>query len=377
MKKAHILVVEDNETNRVFLNLILQDEYLVTLAENGTEALRIAKSSPRPQLILLDIVMPGIDGYEVCRRLKADPETEDILIIFFTSLLEEGGEYRGLSMGAVDYIAKPVQPQLLRIRIKQHLELLQARENLKKALKKEHLANLAKSEFLANMSHEMRTPMHAILSYANFGLQRIDKVPKAKLYEYFHEIKDSGNRMILLLNDLLDLSKLEAGSMEYTMEEQDMRDAAKSAVMEFKAAAEEKGIILTLDLPELPCTAWFDAVRIGQVLRNLLSNAIKFTNDGKEICVAVAKDQYKLDDRKERPVARITVKDQGIGVPTDELETIFDKFVQSSKSKTGAGGTGLGLSICKQIIMQHHGHIKAENKPEGGTLFSFVLPEKP
>jgi signal transduction histidine kinase len=374
MEKAHILVVEDNETNRVFLNLILQDEYQVSLAENGPEALRIAGLHPRPQLILLDIVMPGMDGYEVCRQLKANPETKDILVIFLTSLIEKGGEYKGLSMGAIDYIPKPVRPDLLKIRIQQHLELLNTRENLKQALNKEQQANLAKSEFLANMSHEMRTPMHAILSYANFGLQRIDKVPREKLYEYFHEIKDSGNRMILLLNDLLDLAKLEAGSMSYTMQEHDIIDTVKSAVTEFKAAAEEKGVALTLNIPEIPLTGWYDESRIGQVLRNLLSNALKFTDAGKKISVTATKNRYTFHGDGERQVLKVTVKDQGIGIPPDELETIFDKFIQSTTTKTGAGGTGLGLAICNQIIQAHLGRIWAENNRKGGATFSFLFP---
>ena len=374
MNKDHILVVEDNETNRVYLNLLLQDDYTVSLAENGAQALRIARTHPRPHMILLDIVMPGMDGYEVCRRLKNDPETKDILIIFFTSLLEEGGEYKGLSMGAVDYIAKPVQPQLLRIRIKQHLELLHARENLKNALEKEHQANLAKSEFLANMSHEMRTPMHAILSYANFGLKRIDKVPREKLHEYFHEIKNSGDRLILLLDDLLDLAKLEAGNMRYSMAREDITAVAKRVTGEFMAAAEEKGVRLELIAPDKPVTGWFDEARIGQVMGNLLSNGLKFSKPGKKISISIEYIRHSCGSGKKRQAIRITVRDQGIGIPQEELGTIFAKFTQSSTTKSGAGGTGLGLAICSQIIQAHRGRIWAENNPDGGASFSFVLP---
>lgn len=374
MKKDHILVVEDNETNRVFLNLLLQDDYTVSLAENGTEALRIAGSSPHPQLILLDIVMPGMDGYEVCRRLKADPETKDILIIFFTSLLEEGGEYKGLSMGAVDYIAKPVQPQLLKIRIKQHLELLHTRENLKKSLEQEHRANLAKSEFLANMSHEMRTPMHAILSYANFGLKRIDKVPREKLHQYFQEIKDSGDRLILQLNDLLDLAKLEADSMRYSMDRANIVDTLKRVVTEFSAAAEEKGITVELSAAENPITGWFDDSRIGQVIGNLVSNGLKFSEQREKIFITIDEVRYDFGGRRKKAAIKVTVLDSGIGIPPEELETIFDKFTQSSTTKSGAGGTGLGLAICSRIIQAHRGRIWAENNPDGGASFSFVLP---
>ena len=376
MSKDHILVVEDNETNRVYLNLLLEDTYKVSLAENGAQALQIAAAHPRPQLILLDIVMPEMDGYEVCRRLKENPKTRDILVIFFTSLLEKGGEYKGLSLGAIDYIAKPVQPELLRIRIKQHLDLLHAREELRQALEKEHQANLAKSEFLANMSHEMRTPMHAILSYANFGLRRINKVPRQKLAEYFQEIRDSGERLTLLLNDLLDLAKLEAGSMSYAMEEHDLTETIRDAVSEFRAVAEEKYIQLILKAPETPLIGFFDDARIGQVARNLLSNALKFTESGKKITIEVMRDVPIPHEPEVQPGLGFSVCDQGVGIPPAEIETIFDKFIQSSTTKSGAGGTGLGLAICSQIIKAHHGKIRAENNKNGGATFSVLLPAK-
>ncbi len=376
MNKDHVLVVEDNETNRVYLNLLLEDEYKVSLAENGAQALHIAAAHPQPQLVLLDIVMPEMDGYEVCRRLKENPETKDILVIFFTSLLEEGGEYKGLSLGAIDYIAKPVQPELLRIRIKQHLDLLHTRKSLQETLQKEHQANLAKSEFLANMSHEMRTPMHAILSYANFGLRRIDKVPLQKLAEYFQEIRDSGERLTLLLNDLLDLAKLEAGSMSYAMKEHDITSTIKEAVTEFKAAAEERGIHLILKAPETPLIGKFDDARIGQVMRNLLSNALKFTEAGKKITIQVAQDVHNSHGPDGKPALRFSIHDQGIGIPPSEIETIFNKFIQSSTTKSGAGGTGLGLAICNQIIQAHHGKIWAENNENGGATFFVLLPKR-
>ena len=376
MNKDHVLVVEDNETNRVYLNLLLEDEYKVSLAENGAQALHIAAAHPQPQLVLLDIVMPEMDGYEVCTRLKENPETKDILVIFFTSLLEEGGEYKGLSLGAIDYIAKPVQPELLRIRIKQHLDLLHTRKSLQEALQKEHQANLAKSEFLANMSHEMRTPMHAILSYANFGLRRIDKVPLQKLAEYFQEIRDSGERLTLLLNDLLDLAKLEAGSMSYAIKEHDITSTIKEAVTEFKAAAEERGIHLILKAPETPLIGKFDDARIGQVMRNLLSNALKFTEAGKKITIQVAQDVHNSHGPDGKPALRFSIHDQGIGIPPSEIETIFNKFIQSSTTKSGAGGTGLGLAICNQIIQAHHGKIWAENNENGGATFFVLLPKR-
>ncbi len=234
-------------------------------------------------------------------------------------------------------------------------------------------ANLSKTEFLANMSHELRTPMHGILSYSNFGIKKLETVPLEKLGKYFQNINTSGKRLLKLLNDLLDLSKLEAGQMDFSMSENDMVTVIQSCINEQEVRIEECGLVLNNTPAECQTKFSFDATRVGQVITNLLSNAIKFTPAGKTITITVTEDML-MKDTGIFPALRVTVKDQGIGIPEDELESIFDKFVQSSKTKTGAGGTGLGLSICREIIQHHNGSIDATSISGEGASFSFIIP---
>ena len=230
-------------------------------------------------------------------------------------------------------------------------------------------ANRAKTEFLANMSHELRTPMHGILSYAQFGRKRIGKVPREKLLEYFTEISTCGERLMALLNDLLDLAKLESGKMDYTYQLNDIEEEIDVVAAEFIPVAEEKQLRIDKRIGPECRHLRFDRDRIDQVLRNLLSNAVKFSTPGGRIIFETC---MVFTDKKR--FLKVMVKDQGVGLPDDECETIFNKFIQSSKTKTGSGGTGLGLAICRQIISDHNGRIWAENNPDGGAIFSFTLP---
>lgn len=236
----------------------------------------------------------------------------------------------------------------------------------------------AKTEFLANMSHELRTPMHAILSFSNFGLKDVSKLSHEKehplleqLYDHFSSIRDSGVRLLKLINDLLDLSKLEAGKMQLNGAEQSIFPIIETVTNELKPLFLTKNITLhQIYNPSENYTLWCDSEKLIHVIRNLFSNAIKFNPEGEKIILSLQKDHHHTMGE----ALYLTIRDHGMGIPDTELESIFDKFFQSSKTKTGAGGTGLGLAICREMITLHNGLIWASNHPEGGAIFHLLLP---
>ncbi len=229
-------------------------------------------------------------------------------------------------------------------------------------------ANKAKSEFLANMSHELRTPMHSILSFTRFGIKNIDKQDKAKNLKYFSRINTSGERLLVLLNNLLDLAKLEAGRMELELKENNLAQTLVSCLAEQETLIKEQQLQIKTNIIE-NSKAVYDATRIGQVITNLLSNAVKFTPAGKVISITI--NNGILNNA---PALDFSIEDEGVGIPEDELEQVFDKFIQSSHTKTKAGGTGLGLPICQEIINLHQGKIWAEHAEHGGSIFKFIIP---
>ncbi|GAB2892250.1 hypothetical protein GCM10027046_21350 [Uliginosibacterium flavum] len=236
-------------------------------------------------------------------------------------------------------------------------------------------ANAAKSLFLTNMSHELRTPMHGILSFARIGQQRAPQSGDARMIGYFDRIVTSAERLMSLLDDLLDLAKLEAGRMEIKLLMLDVAAIAHDAFNEFEALAAQQNLQVRLSHEE-PTHACADAKLLAMVLRNLLSNAIKFSPEGSEISLSVQPGVIDLDGGISTPLAavEVIVADRGPGIPEEELEAVFDKFVQSSKTRSNAGGTGLGLAICREVASAHKGQIFARNRSGGGAEFVLRIP---
>lgn len=287
-----------------------------------------------------------------------------------TAQRDASGRISGYLGIALDISAQKRVEQELALHRDHLQELIAERtKRLDIALREAQAANLAKSEFLANMSHELRTPMHAILSFSELGEERARIGSDEKTQLFFDRIGQSAKRLLALINDLLDLAKLEAGRMTLSIDIIDIRQLLNQSISHLESLMAPRKISVRLDgendVPEFRG----DPRQISRVIHNLLSNAIKFSPDGGIIVINL--NSSELDGK---PALRLQFLDQGIGIPDSELDSIFDKFVQSSATKTGAGGTGLGLAICREIVHQHRGTITAENTAEGGASFTVILP---
>ena len=238
-------------------------------------------------------------------------------------------------------------------------------------------ANQAKSEFLANMSHELRTPMHAILSYSEFGQKKLTSAKPEKLGQYFDRIHTAGGRLLEMINDLLDLAKAEAGRQIYDIRDNDLDAMLRAVLTEYEGIAEKRKLSLRYVPGIEDQHADFDPEKLGQVVRNLLSNALKFSPEGGVIEIATSDVDLVSGDAVHVPGVEFCVRDQGAGVPDEELDTIFDKFVQSSRNRKGAGGTGLGLAISREVVHAHKGTITASNNADGGACFRVRIPRNP
>ncbi|HKA27910.1 MAG TPA: response regulator [Candidatus Binatia bacterium] len=368
-----ILVVDDNEPARYTKVRILRDAgYEVVEAATGDEALRLVAEWV-PRLILLDVNLPGVDGWEVCRRLKADPATASVAVLQVSAThVREEDTVRALEGGADASLTEPIEPAVLVATVRALLRARLAEDALRDALAREQTtraaaeaANRTKDEFLATLSHELRSPLGVILTWVTLLRSgRIDEAGRTRAYQ---AIERNTRHQAKLIEDLLDVSRIISGKMRLDVGVVDLAEVVDAAREGVRHAAEAKRIQLAVLPPAAVGPVSGDANRLQQVIWNLLSNAIKFTPRGGQVTVGVA----RVDSQ-----AQIQVVDSGRGIDPAFLPHIFERFRQADSSTTRSeGGLGLGLAIVRHLVELHGGTVGAESTGVGqGSTFTVRLP---
>ncbi len=402
VSKGKLLIVDDAPVNvSVLFDFLSNAGFEVLVAPDGERALRIAEHAA-PDLILLDVIMPGMDGFEVCRELKARPATRDIPVVFMTALADTVDKVRGFELGALDYLTKPVQYEEILARVNIHLNLrrlqqalqnqnTQLQEEIEVRRRTEHslqetaealrqrniehrearcmaeAASRAKTRFLANMSHELRTPLNAILGYSDMLEEEVeDRGACEEMLPDIANIKQSARQLLGIVTDVLELTKIEAETPEVSLQEFELESLLEQVTGELQPLLRKRENRLEVRSDPQIQTLYADFAKIRQILGNLLSNAAKFTHRGKvELSLTRENDQWLT----------VRVSDNGIGIPSEHLEEIFQPFWQVDGSSTREyGGTGLGLTIVRAYTRMLGGHLSVESEPGQGSRFILRLP---
>lgn len=365
--KSVILLVDDDPDNLHVLLEAFDDSHFRTLvALDGESALRQVHYI-QPDLILLDVMMPGIDGFETCLRFKQHEQYKDIPVIFMTALSETFSKVKGFQVGGVDYITKPVDVEEVLIRINTHLTIRRLQKQLEEKNTQLQAMNASKDRFFSIIAHDLRNTFIGFLSFTDI-LEDIESLEKDEFRAYTKLFRDSAETLFALLENLLTWSRLNRNMIDYRPQAIDIQTIFVHTLELFRSQADAKQITLKHSTPET-LSVYADYNMLNTVIRNLVSNAIKFTEPQGMIEMSAISGKHAIT---------ISIADSGVGIPPEKIEKLFqidEKFQRDGTA--GEKGTGLGLILCKEFIEKHGGSIWVESKQGEGTVFRFTLPKMP
>ncbi len=365
-----VLNVNDDAASRYMVGRILaMGGYHVLDAATGTEALRLA-AEHRPEVVVLDVKLPDISGYEVCERLRANPDTAAIAVVHTSAtFVSADKKVRGLEGGADAYLTEPFEPPELLATVKSLLRLRRAEQESRRRAEQLLQADRRKDEFLAMLAHELRNPLAAIMT----AIGIIERMPAQDTKEARMRsiIQRQTHHLARLVDDLLDVSRMTRGKVELRRERVDLVAVLRQVLSIVKPTAESRGLTLETALPEGPLWMEADSTRLEQVFMNLLDNATKYTDPGGAVALHVERE---LVDGA--PRARVRVRDTGIGIAPEKLADIFELFAQVDPSvERSRGGLGIGLTLVRALVELHGGRVEAHSAGEGsGCEFTVWLP---
>ncbi|MEQ9549577.1 MAG: hybrid sensor histidine kinase/response regulator [Coleofasciculus sp. G3-WIS-01] len=368
-KIDRILAVDDAPDNLFLMQTILETEgYELNLVEDGRSALATVEKSP-PDLILLDVMMPQMDGYEVTRRIRENSSLPFIPILLITAY-EQSSAIEGLDAGADDFIRKPVDVGELLARVRSLLRL-------KHSIDEQVQLARQREDFVSRLTHDLRTPLVAadrmlsLLQRGSFG-----QLPDSAV-EAIISIQQSNQHLVQMVNTVLEVYRHDAGSKELTFVSINPQEMVEEVVQELTPLAEEKGLALSMNLGECAnlfnsgnCRVMGDRLELRRVFTNLIGNAVKFTEKG-SVEVHLGLDESTKSGDSQPPLVTISIQDTGTGIRPEDLPTLFKRFRQGKHKRSGSG---LGLYLSRRIVEAHQGRIEVESELGRGSLFTVYLP---
>ena len=369
-----VLCVDDEPKNLALLEaMLLPRGYEVVFAADGLEALEKIKTE-QIDLCLLDVMMPGIDGFEVCRRIKSDDRYRNIPVVMITSYTDSIHRTQGIEAGAEDFISKPFDRFEVLARIKMLLEvkslnvrLNAAREYAARSLQMAMVSRI-KADFMANMSHELLTPLNAVIGFSSVLQKQAYGPINDKQQEFVNHIISGGKRLETMINDILAFTSSKNDSVELELSTFSLQELSNTTLMVHREKALKKGIDLYFELtPEIDSNITADQMKLKHILANLISNALKFSTAGGTVRVTTIKnDSFIL----------FTVSDTGIGIKQEDIPNLFQICTQMEAANTKKfAGIGLGLVLSRQLVEEHGGEMWVESRFGAGSTFSFSIPQ--